>query len=112
MKIVKAREAEAAPNPHGVHASKIYDHDNAQVVYMLLQPGETLKRHITPTDVFFYILEGKVVVEVGDERYEAGQDELVESPARVPHLLSNVSEGTSRVLVVKAPRPTEQTRIL
>jgi quercetin dioxygenase-like cupin family protein len=112
MKTVKAREAEATPNPHGVHTCKIYDCDSAQVVYMVLQPGEKLKRHITPTDVFFYVLEGKVMVEVGDERYEAGQDELVESPARIPHLLGNESEGISRVLVVKAPRPTESTKIL
>jgi quercetin dioxygenase-like cupin family protein len=112
VKKVEARAAEAAPNPHGVHTSKIYDQDNAQVVYMVLKPGESLKRHITPVDVFFYILEGKVVVEIGDERQEVGQDVLVESPARIPHLLANQSEGISRLLVVKAPRPTESTKIL
>jgi quercetin dioxygenase-like cupin family protein len=112
MKKVEAREAEAAPNPHGVHTSKVYDHENAQVVYMVLEPGQALKKHITPVDVFFYVLEGKVVVEIGDERQEVEQDTLVESPASIPHLLANQSEGISRVLVVKAPRPTESTKIL
>lgn len=112
MKKIEARAAEADPNPHGVHTSRIYDHDNAQVVYMVLKPGESLKKHITPVDVFFYVLEGNVVVEVGDERQEIGQDTLVESPARIPHLLANQSEGISRILVVKAPRPTESTKVL
>jgi mannose-6-phosphate isomerase-like protein (cupin superfamily) len=112
VKAVQARAAEASPNPHGVHASKIYDHDNAQVIYMVLKPGESLKRHITPTDVFFYVLEGKVVVEIGDERREVERDTLVESPARVPHLLANEREEEARVLVVKAPRPTESTKVL
>jgi quercetin dioxygenase-like cupin family protein len=112
VKKVAARDAEAAPNPHGVHAGRIYDRDNAQVVYMVLKPGESLKKHITPVDVFFYVLEGRVVVQIGDEREEVGQDVLVESPAGIPHLLANQSDDISRVLVVKSPRPTESTKIL
>ena len=50
-----------------------------------MQPGEALKRHAPPVDVFFYILEGRGIVEIGDEQQEVVADTLVESPARIPH---------------------------
>ncbi|MFA4824334.1 MAG: hypothetical protein WC593_04170 [Methanoregula sp.] len=37
---------------------KIYDTDNAIAVVIILQSGEALKKHMTPVDVFFYVLEG------------------------------------------------------
>ncbi|MDI6873453.1 cupin domain-containing protein [Candidatus Solincola sp.] len=112
MKVVNAMEAEAIPNPHGVHASRIYDTDHAQAVHILLRPGESLKRHVTPVDVFFYVLEGEGTVEIGEERKRVGRDTLVESPARIPHRWVNDGEGDLRILVVKVPRPREETRIL
>ena len=58
MEIVEVGEAEVTENPHGVEAKRMYDSENAQAVHILLKPGESLKKHITPVDVFFYILEG------------------------------------------------------
>jgi hypothetical protein len=37
---------------------------------------------------------------------------LVESPARIPHRWINEGKSVFRVLVVKVPRPTEETRLL
>ncbi|MBN2373280.1 cupin domain-containing protein [bacterium] len=112
MKITELKNAAISPNPHQVEARKLYDTENAVVIHIMLKPGESMKRHITPVDVFFYVLEGKGTVEIGDEKVEAGQDTLIESPARIPHCLSNEGKGIFRVLVVKAPRPKESTKIL
>ena len=112
MKIVDVEKTERAKNPHGVDARQLYDAPNALVVHIRLKPGEALRRHITPTDVFFYVLEGRGIVEVGDEKQEVGPDNLIESPSGIPHCWYNESDGDLRVLVVKAPRPTESTRLL
>lgn len=112
MKITELKDAGLNPNPHHVEAKKLYDTENAIVVHIMLKPGESLKRHITPVDVFFYVLEGKGMVEIGDEKEEVGPDTLIESPARIPHCLYNEGRGLFRVLVVKVPRPRESTRIL
>jgi mannose-6-phosphate isomerase-like protein (cupin superfamily) len=112
LKIVNAKTAEATPNPHQVRASKIYDSEHAQVVHIALQPGEGLKRHVTPVDVFFYVLEGEGTVEIGGERERVERDMLIESPAGIPHRLCNEGEGLFRVLVIKVPRPSEKSRIL
>jgi len=112
MKIVDVAKVVSGPNPHHVDARKIYDSPHAMAVVITLQPGESLKKHITPVDVFFYVLEGEGIVEIGDERKVVGRDMLVESPARIPHRWMNESKGVFRVLVVKVPKPTEETKLL
>lgn len=112
MKITKVAQVVSGPNPHHVDARKIYDTDNAITVVIELQPGESLKKHITPVDVFFYVLEGEGIVEVGTERAEVKKDQLVESPARIPHRWINESQSVFRVLVVKVPKPKEETKLL
>ena len=51
MKIVQVKDVSSKPNPHGVDARSISDTESAQVVHITLQPGESLKKHITPVDV-------------------------------------------------------------
>jgi mannose-6-phosphate isomerase-like protein (cupin superfamily) len=68
---------------------------------MNLKPGQSLKKHTTPVDVFFYILEGKGEVEIGDEIKEVEKDTLIESPKDIPHLLRNTGTNIFRFLVVK-----------
>ena len=112
MKITDVSQVVSGPNPHHVDARKIYESPLAMAVVITLRPGESLKKHITPVDVFFYVLEGAGVIEIGDERQTVGKDMLVESPARIPHRWINESKTLFRVLVIKVPRPTEETRLL
>jgi quercetin dioxygenase-like cupin family protein len=112
MKITEVARVVSGPNPHHVDARKIYDTDNAIAVVITLQPGESLKKHITPVDVFFYVLEGMGIVEIGSERAEVRKDHLVESPARIPHRWINETTAVFRVLVVKVPKPKEETKLL
>jgi quercetin dioxygenase-like cupin family protein len=112
MKITDVKKVQSGPNPHHVDARKIYDSPHAVTVVITLQPGESLKKHITPVDVFFYTLEGTGVVEIGNEKQTVEKDMLVESPARIPHRWMNESNTVFRVLVIKVPKPTEETKLL
>ncbi len=112
MKITDVSNVESGPNPHHVDARKVYDSPHAMAVVITLQPGESLKKHITPVDVFFYVLEGTGIIEIGDEKQTVGKDVLVESPARIPHRWTNESGAVFRVLVVKVPKPLEETKLL
>ena len=77
MKITDVSKIPSGPNPHHVDARKIYDTKNAIAVVITLQPGESLKKHSTPVDVFFYVLEGTGIVEIGERKADRG-----EGPAR------------------------------
>jgi len=112
LKITDVSTVISGPNPHHVDARRIYDSPHAMAVVITLQPGEALKKHITPVDVFFYVLEGTGVIEIGDEKQTVAKDILVESPAHIPHRWTNASPAVFRVLVVKVPKPTEETKLL
>ncbi|XHH09052.1 MAG: cupin domain-containing protein [Candidatus Bathyarchaeia archaeon] len=101
MKIVKVEKTKPFQNAHIVDARKIYENSNAEVIHMALQPGQSLKRHTNPVDVFFYILEGKGVVEIGEEPQQVEKDVIIDSPKGIPHLLRNIGESVFRFLVVK-----------
>ena len=112
MKITNVSDVQSQPNPHHVDARAIYSSPHAMAVVITLQPGESLKKHITPVDVFFYVLEGTGIIEIGEEKETVSKDSLVDSPAKIPHKWSNESDQVFRVLVIKVPRPTEETKLL
>lgn len=111
MKITNVVDTNSFQNIHAVEAKKIYDSDYAQVIHMSLKPGQSLKKHTTPVDVLFYILEGKGVVEIGDEQQKVEKDMLIDSPKGIPHLLHNTGDGVFRFLVVKLPEQKEPIEV-
>ncbi len=112
MKIVSVKDTQIEYSPYKVDVRKLYDEDSAYAMHIVLQPGEALKPHITPVDVFFYILEGAPEVLIGDENIQVQIDSLVESPKNVVHCINNKSNTTVRILVVKALKPTTQSKLL
>jgi mannose-6-phosphate isomerase-like protein (cupin superfamily) len=101
MKMVKVEDIAAFQNPHCVEAKKLCDMPGASVIVMNLSPGQSLKKHTTPVDVFFYILEGKGEIEIGEETQVVEKDTLIESPKDIPHLLRNTGQEPFKFLVVK-----------
>ncbi|NCU33599.1 MAG: cupin domain-containing protein [Candidatus Moranbacteria bacterium] len=112
MIITHWKEQPVKENPHKVDVRALYNRENAQAMHITLQPGEQLKRHVTPVDVFFFVIEGTPTIEVGDEMMEVGENMLIESPKDIVHCIYNKSEKSSRILVVKAPRPISSARLL
>ncbi len=112
MKISKVTETPIKETPHKVDARMLYDKDSAQAVHIQLNAGESLKPHITPVDVFFFVIEGTPDVLVGEEKRKVEVNSLVESPKDIVHCIYNNSDEVVRVLVVKAPKPAAKTIVL
>jgi mannose-6-phosphate isomerase-like protein (cupin superfamily) len=112
VKVVEVKATQSGQNPHGVESKSLYNTEHATVTHLTLKPGEQLKRHITPTDVFFFVLEGRGFVEVGEETREVRPDTLIESPKGIPHCWYNRGTDPLRFLVVKVPRQVEPTTLL
>ena len=109
MNIKKLEDTEIMENAHNVDARNLYSSPDAMISVITLKPGQALKRHITPVDVAFYVLEGEGVVEVGDEKKSVSKDTLIESPKDIVHCWYNESREPLRFMVIKAPRPTRKT---
>lgn len=112
MEIRKVNEIKIEETPHKVDVRKLYDKVAAQAMHIRLQPGEALKPHITPVNVFFYVLEGTPEILIGKEKIEVPKDCLVESPKDIVHCLYNNSKNIARILVVKSPKPSTQAKLL
>ena len=108
MKTVLAFKADEVKNDHQVSARILHANPHVQTSMITLSAGEALKTHSTPVDVFFYILEGQGIVEIGEEQETVGVDTLIDSPANIPHRLINTGEGKFRFLVVKTPNPNKK----
>ena len=112
MIIKSVKDLQVQENPHKVDVRQMYNHDNAQAMHMTLNPGQSLKPHITPVDVFFFVIEGTPTIQVGDEVVTVEKDSLVESPKDIVHCISNSSDTLARILVVKAPKQTTKAILL
>ena len=112
MKITKITDAPVQENLHGIDVRKLYDTKHAQAVVITLEPGQQLKKHITPVDAIFFVLEGRGIVEIDKEKAEVGPNTLIDSPAKIPHCWYNESDAIVRVLVIKVPRQEEPTKLL
>lgn len=112
MIIKKLNELDVMQTAHNVDARNLYNTPDAVITIITLQPGQSLKRHITPVDVAFYVLQGKGIVEVGNEKQEVTADSLVESPKDIVHCWYNQSSEPLRFMVIKAPRPTRKTTFI
>jgi mannose-6-phosphate isomerase-like protein (cupin superfamily) len=112
MIITKYQHQLVKDTPHKIDVREMYNKESAQAMLMALKPSESLKPHKTPVDVFFFILEGTPTIHIGNESAVCEADTLVESPADIVHFISNNSDILARILVVKAPRPTNPTKVL
>ena len=112
MKNTRYQDREIKDTPHKIDVREMYNKESAQAMLMALKPGESLKPHKTPVDVFFFIVEGHPTIHIGNESVVCEADTLIESPADIVHYLSNESDGLARILVVKAPRPANSTKVL
>ena len=112
MKIIDIKDVQISDTPHKVDVKKLMKFEHAMIVHIELKPGEAVKKHITPVDVNFYVLEGEGVIEIGKEREKITKDQLIFSPAKIAHQLMNESDKNFRFLVIKTPTPTTETKIL
>ncbi len=101
MIVVKVEDAPQMDNPHGVDVRKLIDMENVQIFHVTLKPGERLRRHTIPVDAFLYVLRGRCIVEVGEERAEVKKGNIVYLPKEVPHEVSGSGSLPASFLVVK-----------
>jgi quercetin dioxygenase-like cupin family protein len=112
MKILDIKELEISKTAHKVAVKKMHETKDVTIVHIMLKPGESLLKHITPVDAHFYVLEGTGFVEIAEEKVEVKAGQLIFSPANIVHTLYNESDSDFKFLVVKTPTPTTQTKIL
>ncbi|PKQ62773.1 hypothetical protein BZG02_11265 [Labilibaculum filiforme] len=107
MEVRRIFETEAFVNGHGVEARKFYQSEHMMMVHLSLKPGDIITKHAAPLDVCFFVLEGKGIVEIGEESRDVEADTLIESPANCGHGWRNESDELLRILVIKMQKASK-----
>ncbi len=105
MLTITADQIARADNPHGVDIRHLYATPLVAASQFTLAPGEIVKPHKAPVDVFFYVLEGTPMIEIEGETAETAPGTLVPSKAGRRHSVRNESGALVRFLVVRTPNP-------
>jgi quercetin dioxygenase-like cupin family protein len=102
---ITADQIPVADNPHGVDVRHLFQSPHVIVSQITLEPGEVVRPHRAPVDVFFYVLEGAPSIDIEGEVVTVAPDTLVPSATGHIHAVRNESEARVRFLVVKTPNP-------
>ena len=74
----------------------------------LMNAGPPLHLHVAQEE-WFYVIEGRVVFQVGEQRFELGQGESVLAPRRVPHAFAGTGPIPARMLIAFSPAGKMET---
>jgi quercetin dioxygenase-like cupin family protein len=70
------------------------------------EPGQVQKSHSHDgSDKIYYVLEGRALIQIGDDQREVGPGTAVLAPSGIDHGASNPGPDRMRMLVVMAPLP-------
>lgn len=73
------------------------------VEHMHLRPGgPPLHLHLEQEE-WFYVMEGKVAFQVGEQRIELKSGESILAPRRIPHTFSSTSPTPGRMMIAFTP---------
>jgi quercetin dioxygenase-like cupin family protein len=87
---------------YGATISLILDHS---------EPGQGPRLHRHPYDETWFVQEGNLTFQLGDERHNVGPGDIVIAPPEVPHKFTNQGPGASSLVCIHA-NPTMVTEWL
>jgi mannose-6-phosphate isomerase-like protein (cupin superfamily) len=83
---------------------RLLDHPDLSVIAERIPPGAGELRHVhARARQFFFVLRGRLEIEIGECRFDLRAEDSLEVPPEQPHRVSNVGEVEAVFLVVSAP---------
>ncbi|GAB6098257.1 hypothetical protein JCM16358_01360 [Halanaerocella petrolearia] len=103
MEIIKMDQMEGNKRWEGITVKKILKNDDTQVMNLVLESGDEVPEHSVPVNVFFYIVEGKGTLRIGDDQKVVETKDIIPcAPNTKMSLKADQGEGFV-VLNVKTP---------
>jgi len=82
----------------GIEANLLLSNEFATFIRATLKPGQRLFKPTVLSDLYFYVLEGCGVLEIGEERQPLCEGMLVQSPTRFPQSIQNNNDKSLKLL--------------
>ncbi|MFQ5520424.1 MAG: cupin domain-containing protein [Candidatus Methylomirabilia bacterium] len=88
--------------------SDVTGSEAVELVLGVVEPGGVAERHSHTVEQAMYILEGRALVEVAEDKHEVGPGMACFFPPGVPHRVESLGPGALKALVIYAP-PLERS---
>lgn len=88
----------------GIRARQVLNTAPYRIMNIVLEPGQTIPKHTSPVDVFFYVLTGSGEISIGATAHTVRANDILPCPKDTDMSLQAGDKGLS-VLNVKAPNP-------
>ncbi len=112
MKIIKEKDYILLETPPEFEALKLFSNEKAEFLRIKFEKGGFFRKHISPVDVWIYVIEGKGIAEGEDKKEEIVRGDLIFSPAGNPHKIVNTGGGFLEILIVKIPKSEKPVTFL
>lgn len=103
MKVIKMNEIQGEINKFGFPAKTLISHKNATVKNIIIKKGDIIPKHSVPVDVFFYVVEGKGTIYIGDNAFIVEEKDIVICPQNTEMSVSANFKTDFSFLNVKTP---------
>ena len=103
MEIIKMDNIEGKQNKRGVIAKQLLKNDDVKIMNLVLSPGDEVGKHSVPVNVFFYIVDGKGTLQIGDESQVVETKDIIPCPPNTEMSLQADQGEEIVVLNVKTP---------
>ncbi len=74
---------------------------NTEIIHLSLKPNEALPPHVNDFDVAIYVIEGRGMIESGNQQAEVQAGMIAEIPSGAQRGMRNTGDRPLRVLVIK-----------
>jgi quercetin dioxygenase-like cupin family protein len=99
MEIIEYKNAPKIPIEFEAH--NLCNRKDLDIIHLIIKEGTVLDRHKNPTDVIFYIINGKGIFEAGDNRYVITEKTCIQIEANLEHGWINSGQGDLVLLVIQ-----------
>ena len=103
MDIIKLEEIEGSKRWDGVITKEVFKNDDTTVMNLALEAGDIVPEHSVPVNVFFYIVEGKGSLQIGEEEKVVEVKDIIPCPPNTTMSLKADQGERFVVLNVKTP---------
>lgn len=98
MKSILPHHAPGFASAQGIATNLLLSNESVTFIRAVLNPGQRLRKPTVLTELYFYVLKGIGVMEIGDERLPLSEGMLVQSPTRFPQTVCNEGSESLELL--------------
>jgi mannose-6-phosphate isomerase-like protein (cupin superfamily) len=102
MKVTRLEEAPIVMSNEDFTGRRLHAFPFAALIHMAVNPGRRIEPHAAEVDMGFFVVRGIGLFRIGGEEAVAEAGAFVESPAGLPHGISNLGDETLELVAVKA----------